>query len=120
MTPFDIIAAVLTLSAIGAFINHKYLKVPQTIGLMAFAFAVSLLAMILDRLAHAVPILAIAGSLAAKKRVEASAGTQPTHGALFVGFLLGVVVILTLLQYLPAVALGPIAEHYLFAGGGAL
>lgn len=49
MTPFQIIAAVVTLSAMGAYINYKYLKFPQTIGLMAFAFAVSLLTIILSR-----------------------------------------------------------------------
>lgn len=49
MTPFQIIAAVVTLSAIGGYINHRYLKLPQTIGLMAFAFAVSLCAIILNK-----------------------------------------------------------------------
>jgi CPA1 family monovalent cation:H+ antiporter len=49
MTPFQIIAALVTLSAIGAYINHRYFGFPQTIGLMAFAFAVSLVAIILSR-----------------------------------------------------------------------
>jgi CPA1 family monovalent cation:H+ antiporter len=49
MTPFQIIAAIVTLSAIGAYINHRYFKFPQTIGLMAFAFAVSLLTILLSR-----------------------------------------------------------------------
>jgi len=73
--------------------------------------------MFLGRFAHAIPILAIAGSLAAKKKVLASPGTLPTDGALFVVFLLGVIVIVTLLQYLPALALGPIAEQFLLQQG---
>jgi K+-transporting ATPase ATPase A chain len=75
------------------------------------------LAMFLGRFAHAIPILAIAGSLAAKKKAKPSAGTMPTDGPLFIGFLLAVVAILTLLQYLPALALGPIAEHFLASQG---
>src|SRR5208282_1599686 len=73
--------------------------------------------MFLGRFAHAIPILAIAGSLAAKKKVLASPGALPTDGALFVVFLLGVIVIVTLLQYLPALALGPIAEQFLLQQG---
>jgi potassium-transporting ATPase potassium-binding subunit len=75
------------------------------------------LAMFFGRFAHAIPILAIAGSLAAKKKAKPSAGTMPTEGPLFIGFLLAVVAIVTLLQYLPALALGPIAEHFLAAQG---
>jgi K+-transporting ATPase ATPase A chain len=74
-------------------------------------------AMFFGRFAHAIPILAIAGSLAAKKKAKPSAGTMPTDGPLFVGFLLAVVGIVTLLQYLPALALGPIAEHFLISQG---
>jgi potassium-transporting ATPase potassium-binding subunit len=74
-------------------------------------------AMFFGRFAHAIPILAIAGSLAAKNRVAPSLGTLPTDGPLFIGFLLAVIVIVTLLQYLPALALGPIAEHLLSAQG---
>ncbi len=74
-------------------------------------------AMLLGRFAYAVPVLAIAGSLAAKKKVAASVGTFPTTGPLFVGLLLGVIVILYLLQYFPALALGPIVEHFLMLGG---
>ena len=74
-------------------------------------------AMFFGRFAHAIPILAIAGSLAAKKKAKPSAGTMPSDGPLFVGFLLAVIVIFTLLQYLPALALGPIAEHFLAAHG---
>jgi K+-transporting ATPase ATPase A chain len=73
--------------------------------------------MFFGRFAHAIPILAIAGSLAAKKKAKPSAGTMPTDGPLFVTFLLAVVVVVTLLQFLPALALGPIAEHFLTGQG---
>ena len=73
--------------------------------------------MFFGRFAHAIPILAIAGSLAAKKRAKPSAGAMPTDCPLFIGFLLSVVAIVTLLQYLPALALGPIAEHFLISQG---
>jgi K+-transporting ATPase ATPase A chain len=73
--------------------------------------------MFLGRFAHAIPILAIAGSLAAKNKAMVSRGTLPTDGALFVVFLLGVIAIVTLLQYLPALALGPVAEQFLLVGG---
>jgi K+-transporting ATPase ATPase A chain len=62
-----------------------------------------------------VPALAIAGSLAAKKTLPASAGTLPTHGGLFVGLLVGVILIVGGLTFFPALALGPIVEH--LAGG---
>jgi K+-transporting ATPase ATPase A chain len=74
-------------------------------------------AMFFGRFAHAIPILAIAGSLAAKKKAKPSAGTMPTDGPLFIGFLLAVVAIVTLLQYLPALALGPISEHFIVSPG---
>jgi len=74
-------------------------------------------AMFLGRFAHAIPILAIAGSLAVKKKAMPSAGTLPTDAALFITFLLAVIVIITLLQYLPALALGPVAEHFLLQQG---
>ncbi len=63
------------------------------------------------RFAVIVPVLAIAGSLAAKKRLPVTAGTLPTHGPLFVLLLIGVVLLVGLLNYVPALALGPIAEH---------
>jgi potassium-transporting ATPase potassium-binding subunit len=77
------------------------------------------LAMLIGRFAYAIPVLALAGALAAKKKAPASAGTFPTDGPLFVGLLLGVIVILYLLQYFPALALGPIVEHFLMLGGKA-
>jgi K+-transporting ATPase ATPase A chain len=58
-----------------------------------------------------VPILAIAGSLAAKKSVPHSAGTLPTHTPLFIFFLASIVIIVGALTFLPALALGPIVEH---------
>jgi K+-transporting ATPase ATPase A chain len=68
-------------------------------------------AMLLGRFAFMIPVLAIAGALAKKPKLPPSAGTFPTHGPLFIGLLIGVVLILGGLQYLPALALGPIAEH---------
>jgi K+-transporting ATPase ATPase A chain len=73
--------------------------------------------MLLGRFAYVVPVLALAGSLAAKKKIPASAGTFPTDGPLFVGLLVGVIVILYLLQYFPALSLAPIVEHFLMLGG---
>ena len=75
------------------------------------------LAMFIGRFAYVIPVLAMAGSLAAKKRIAPSAGTLPTHGPLFVGLLLGVIVILYMLQYFPGLALGPIVEHFLMLDG---
>jgi len=75
------------------------------------------LVMLLGRFAYVVPVLAMAGSLAAKKKIPASAGTFPTDGPLFVGLLVGVIVILYLLQYFPALALGPVVEHFLMLDG---
>jgi K+-transporting ATPase ATPase A chain len=75
------------------------------------------IAMFFGRYAHAIPILAIAGSLAAKKKAKPSKGTMPSDGLLFIDFLLAVIAIVTLLQYLPALALGPVAEHFLAAQG---
>jgi len=63
------------------------------------------------RFAFIVPVLAIAGSLAKKKRLEATAGTLPTHGVLFVSLLVGTVVLVGALTYVPALALGPVIEH---------
>ncbi len=70
------------------------------------------IAMAMGRFAFMVPVLAIAGSLAAKPKLPASAGTFPTTGPLFVGLLIGVIIILGGLQFMPADALGPIAEHF--------
>ncbi len=69
------------------------------------------LAMLIVRFWLAVPILAVAGSLANKKKTPVSNGTLPTHTPLFIGWLIGVIVIVGALSYLPALALGPIVEH---------
>ncbi|HEY3145802.1 MAG TPA: potassium-transporting ATPase subunit KdpA, partial [Dongiaceae bacterium] len=74
-------------------------------------------AMLIGRFAMIVPMLAVAGSLAAKKHVPPSAGTFPTHGGLFVGLLIGVVLIVGGLTYFPAVSLGPIVEHAAMLAG---
>ena len=68
-------------------------------------------AMLIARYWLAIPALAIAGSLASKKKVPASAGTLPTHTPLFIAWLIGVIVIVGALSFLPALALGPIVEH---------
>jgi K+-transporting ATPase ATPase A chain len=68
-------------------------------------------AMFIGRFLMIVPMMAIAGSLAAKKIVPASAGTFPTDGGLFVGLVVGVILIVGGLTYFPALALGPIVEQ---------
>ena len=75
------------------------------------------LAMLGGRFLLIVPMLAMAGSLVAKKTAPASAGTFPTHGPLFVMLLLGVVLIMVGLEFFPALALGPIIEHLAIAAG---
>jgi K+-transporting ATPase ATPase A chain len=75
------------------------------------------LAMLLGRFFVIVPALAIAGSLAGKKTLPASAGTFPTHGGLFVGLLVGVILIVGGLTFFPALALGPITEQLSSAAG---
>lgn len=69
------------------------------------------LAMVFGRFGVIVPVLAMAGSLAAKQRASATDGTLPTHGPLFVALLIGTVLLVGLLNYVPALALGPVAEH---------
>jgi potassium-transporting ATPase potassium-binding subunit len=64
-----------------------------------------------------VPVLGIAGALAAKKRLPVTAGTMPTHGPLFVALLIGTVLLVGLLNYVPALALGPVVEHLVLWGG---
>ncbi|MGZ3378049.1 MAG: potassium-transporting ATPase subunit KdpA, partial [Phenylobacterium sp.] len=70
------------------------------------------IAMLLGRFGYVVPVLAMAGSIAAKPKLEPSAGTLPTHGPLFVSLLIGVILIMGGLQFFPAQALGPIVEHF--------
>ena len=71
------------------------------------------LAMFIGRFWPIVAALAIAGSLAAKKRVPVTEGTMPTHGPLFVALLIGSILLIGVLTYVPALALGPIAEHFM-------
>ncbi len=59
----------------------------------------------------AIPILAIAGNLAEKKKVPVSAGTLPTHTPLFIGWVISVILIVAALSFFPALALGPVVEH---------
>jgi K+-transporting ATPase ATPase A chain len=73
--------------------------------------------MLLGRIGGVVPIMAIAGSLAQKKKIQLSAGTFLTHGPLFVTLLLAVVLIVTLLQFFPMITLGPMLEHVLMDSG---
>jgi K+-transporting ATPase ATPase A chain len=75
------------------------------------------LAMLLGRFGYAIPVMALAGALAAKTRVPPSGGTLPTDGPLFVGLLVAVILILGGLQFFPALALGPLAEHGAMLGG---
>jgi len=75
------------------------------------------LAMWFGRFAVIVPVLAIAGSLAAKKKLAHGPGTMPTHGPLFVGLLVGTVLLVGALTYVPALALGPVVEHLILWAG---
>ena len=68
-------------------------------------------AMLMGRFIYVIPLLAVAGSLAQKKRYAPSAGSVPTQSPLFVGLLVGVVLIMGGLTYFPAVSLGPVAEQ---------
>jgi K+-transporting ATPase ATPase A chain len=74
------------------------------------------IAMLLGRFAYIVPVLAIAGALAAKPKLAPTAGTLPSSGPLFVGLLIGIILILGGLQFFPALALGPIVEHFQVLG----
>ena len=75
------------------------------------------LAMVLGRFVIIVPILAIAGSVAAKRTVPPSSGTFPTHGGLFVGLLVGIILVVGGLTFFPVLALGPVVEHLALAAG---
>jgi K+-transporting ATPase ATPase A chain len=74
------------------------------------------IAMFIARYWLALPILAIAGSLAKKKRIPTGSGTLPTHTPLFVAWVIGVILIVGALSFLPALALGPIVEHLMIFG----
>jgi K+-transporting ATPase ATPase A chain len=75
------------------------------------------ISMLVCRFFPMVAILALAGALAQKTKVPETAGTLPTNSPLFVGFLVGVVIIVGGLTFFPALALGPIAEHFLVHAG---
>jgi K+-transporting ATPase ATPase A chain len=75
------------------------------------------IAMWLGRFWPIVAVLAIAGSLAGKQRIPVSDGTLPTHGGLFVTLLLGSILLLGVLTYVPALALGPVVEHFMLTAG---
>jgi K+-transporting ATPase ATPase A chain len=74
------------------------------------------LAMLIGRFLVILPCLAIAGALARKKLIPATSGTFPTHGGTFVALLVGTVILVGALTYLPALALGPIVEHFQMNG----
>jgi K+-transporting ATPase ATPase A chain len=73
--------------------------------------------MLVGRFLIIIPMLAVAGSLAAKKRIPVTTGTLPTHGVLFVGLLVGTIVIVSALTFFPALSLSPIVEHFLMMQG---
>jgi K+-transporting ATPase ATPase A chain len=73
--------------------------------------------MLFARFWLAVPVLALAGALAAAKRVPPSSGTLPTHTPLFVIVLIGTVITVGALTFVPALALGPVVEHFMLYGG---
>lgn len=73
--------------------------------------------MLVGRFWMIIPAMAIAGSLAAKKTVPPSTGTFPTTGGLFIGLVVGVILIMGGLTFFPALALGPIVEHLAMTAG---
>ncbi len=75
------------------------------------------LAMLVGRFFFLIPLLAAAGSLAGKRKLPVTSGTLPTHGLLFVGLLVGTVILVGALTFFPALALGPIVEHFLMKEG---
>ena len=75
------------------------------------------LAMWIGRFLFLIPLLAAAGSLVVKKKIPTTAGTFPTHGPLFVGLLVGTVLIVGALTFFPALSLGPVVEHFLMHSG---
>ncbi|HEY3344914.1 MAG TPA: potassium-transporting ATPase subunit KdpA, partial [Anaerolineaceae bacterium] len=74
------------------------------------------IAMIIGRFWLAVPTLALAGGLVHKKRVPTGAGTLPTHTPLFIAWLIGVIILVGALNFVPALSLGPIIEHFMMLG----
>jgi K+-transporting ATPase ATPase A chain len=74
-------------------------------------------AMLAGRFLFLIPLLAAAGNLARKKKIPSTSGTLPTHGPLFVGLLVGTIILVGALTFFPALALGPIVEHFLMTDG---
>ena len=103
------------LAAIGQ--QHRLRGLAWAVGDPAIRTTLQGIAMILGRYAIIVPMLTVAGSLALKSPVPATAGTFPTHGPLFVLLLVITVLILGALTFFPALVLGPIAEHVSMLGG---
>ena len=75
------------------------------------------LAMLFGRFLFLLPLLAAAGNLVGKKRLVETSGTFPTHGPLFVGLLVGTIIIIGALTFFPALSLGPLVEHLLMHQG---
>ncbi len=73
--------------------------------------------MLIGRFLIIIPMLAVAGNLADKRKLAVTAGTLPTHGPLFVALLVGTVVIVGALTFFPALSLSPIVEHFLMLQG---
>ena len=73
--------------------------------------------MLIGRFWMIIPAMALAGSLAEKKSIPPSAGTFPTTGGLFIGLVVGVILIVGGLTFFPALALGPLAEHLAMVAG---
>jgi K+-transporting ATPase ATPase A chain len=78
------------------------------------------LVMLAGRFLLIVPVLALAGGLAAKKSIPAGSGTFPVHGPTFVALLMGTIIIVGMLTFLPALSLGPVSEHFLMLYSGKL
>ena len=76
--------------------------------------------MLAGRFLLIVPVLALAGNLAAKKLIPAGSGSFPVHGLTFIVLLVGTIIIVGLLTFLPALALGPVVEHFIMTGSGKL
>jgi len=75
------------------------------------------LATLIGRFLFMIPLIAVGGSLVVKKKIPATSGTFPTHGPLFIGLFIGTVILIAALTFFPALALGPIVEHFLMHQG---
>ncbi|MGO9273728.1 MAG: potassium-transporting ATPase subunit KdpA [Terriglobia bacterium] len=75
------------------------------------------LATLIGRFLFMIPLIAVGGSLVVKKKIPATSGTFPTHGPLFIGLFVGTVILIAVLTFFPALALGPIVEHFLMHQG---